>query len=67
MFDAWLADVYAAARDAWGLADEELAGIAAAGVEASFAPEAMRRDLLGGIRRWLDAPEDDGRAPGRPD
>jgi adenosine deaminase len=58
MFGAWLSDVYAATREAWGLSDEDLAGIAAAGVDASFAPHTIRRELHEQIRAWLTGPSD---------
>ena len=55
MFGAWLTDVYAAARAAWGMGDATLAGLARASVEASFADDATKKDLLGGIDAWLAA------------
>ena len=39
MFGGWLTEVYAAARDAWHLDDEDLAAIAGAAVDASFAED----------------------------
>ena len=56
MFGGWLTEVYAAARDAWNLEDEDLASIACAAVDASFAADAQRAELRGGIERWLGAP-----------
>jgi aminodeoxyfutalosine deaminase len=42
--DAWVGDVYEAARDAWGLDDTELAQIARAAVSASFADDTFKRE-----------------------
>ena len=53
MFGAWLDDVYAAARDAWGYSDDDLAALARAGVAASFADADLKRDVLDGIDAWL--------------
>lgn len=60
MFHAGLTDVYEAARDAWSLDDEALAGIARSGVRASFADDATKAELLHGIDVWLtvDAPKE---------
>ena len=54
--DAWLTDVYAAAAGAWQLTDAELAGIARAGVRASFADVATKVELERGIDAWLATP-----------
>jgi adenosine deaminase len=56
MFDAWLTDVYAAARDAWGLADAELADLAHAAVASSFADDDVKTTVRTGIEAWLAAP-----------
>ena len=56
MFGGWLTEVYAAARDAWNLDDEDLAAIAGTAVDASFAEDAQRTELRSGIERWLVAP-----------
>ena len=56
MFGRWLADVYAAARDAWQLSDADLASLARTSVEVSFAEEARKAALLDGIDAWLAAP-----------
>lgn len=58
MFHSGLTEVYEAAREAWALDDEALAGIAWAGVRASFADEATKTELRRGIDAWLaiDAP-----------
>jgi adenosine deaminase len=52
----WLTPVYEAAREAWGLTDHELAGIARTGVEVSFADEERKTDLQRGIDAWLTDP-----------
>ena len=56
MFGGWLTEVYAAARDAWNLDDEDLASIAGAAVDASFAEDTRRAGLRNAIERWLVAP-----------
>ena len=56
MFGGWLTEVYTAVRDAWNLDDEDLASIAAAAVDASFAEDAQRAELRSGIERWLVSP-----------
>ena len=56
LFGGWLTEVYAAARDAWSLSDEDLAGIARAAVDASFAESRVRDELAAGIDAWLAAP-----------
>ena len=56
MFGGWLTEVYTAARDAWNLDDEDLAAIAGAAVDASFADDARRAELRNAIERWLAAP-----------
>ena len=56
MFGGWLTEVYAAARDAWYLDDDDLAAIARAAVDASFAEEPMRRELRQAIDAWLTDP-----------
>ena len=43
---------YAAVRSAFGLPDEVVAGLARAAVEASFAPDGIRRRMLAGIAEW---------------
>ena len=48
-----LADEYAVARDAFGLADTELADIARTSARASGATVAVVDDLLTGIDAWL--------------
>lgn len=56
MFGAWLTDVFEGARAAWGLADDDLAEIAATAVRVSFAPPSTKALLLRGIADWLAAP-----------
>jgi adenosine deaminase len=56
--DAWLSDVYAAVARTWQLTDEELADIARAGVDASFADIATKGELERGIDAWLATPAD---------
>jgi len=56
MFGGWLTEVYAAARDAWDLDDQDLAAIAGAAVDASFAEDTRRADLHRAIDGWLAAP-----------
>jgi adenosine deaminase len=53
LFGAWLDGVYEAARHVWGDSDEDLAALARAGVLASFADAALKRDVLAGIDAWL--------------
>ena len=56
MFDAWIGDVFEAARRAWGLSDEALAEIARTGVRCSFADDATKAALEEGIDAWLADP-----------
>ncbi|MFB9320471.1 adenosine deaminase [Cryptosporangium minutisporangium] len=44
---------YSAVRDTFGASDAELAGLARAGVDASFAPAATKERLRAGIAEWL--------------
>jgi adenosine deaminase len=53
MFGAWIDTVYEAARTTWGLGDDELAALARAGVDASFADEGIKATLRTGIDAWL--------------
>jgi adenosine deaminase len=55
MFGAWLGDVFAQARQAWGLTDEGMADIARTGVEASFAPDHIKADVSREIDAWLNS------------
>lgn len=56
MFGARLTEVYAASRDAWALTDADLADLARAAVDASFADEDRKRAIGLGIDAWLAAP-----------
>jgi adenosine deaminase len=53
--DLWLTGVYEAARERWGYADEELAGLARASIDASFADDRRKQHLRAGIDAWLVA------------
>jgi len=55
MFGGWVDGVFEVARDTWGLSDDTLAELAAAGVRASFADDGMKANLLAGIDAWLAA------------
>jgi adenosine deaminase len=66
MFGGWLTDVYAAARDAWALSDDELAGFAKAAVDASFAEDERKAALREQIDAWLAAPVAPAEAPAIP-
>lgn len=59
MFGCDLASEYELARSSIGLADEDLASLAAASWTASAAPRQRVDEALAGIRRWL------GATPGR--
>jgi len=50
MFGGWLTDVYTAARDAWALTDADLADLARAAVDASFADNERKAALRRSIR-----------------
>lgn len=52
LFGARLTDQYEIARAHQGFADHELADLARSSVEASFAPDSVRRHLLSGIDSW---------------
>jgi adenosine deaminase len=66
MFGGWLTDVYAAAREAWGLDDGQLAAIARTAVDASFADDTLRSALRREIDGWLAAPVASPAAPAVP-
>ena len=55
MFDAWLTDVYAAARDAWKLGDADLADLARTAATVSFADDTTRHAICAEIDAWLAA------------
>jgi adenosine deaminase len=44
------------ARNAHSFTDVELAELARSSVEASFAPDQVRRQVMSGIDRWLAQP-----------
>jgi adenosine deaminase len=48
-----LTDEYAAARDAFGLSDGDLAGLALTAIDSSFAPAALRATLRREVDQWL--------------
>jgi adenosine deaminase len=54
LFGSRLAAQYRIARDVHGLTDPELARLAAESVAASFAPDAVKATLAGGIESWLE-------------
>jgi adenosine deaminase len=53
MFGSPLSDEYELASQEFGLDDADLAAIALAGVEASFAPAALKVEMAAAIRDWL--------------
>jgi adenosine deaminase len=55
MFGGWVSDVYAAAQDAWGLTDEDLAALARTSVDVSFADDTTKAILRRDIDDWLVA------------
>ncbi|WP_436498068.1 adenosine deaminase [Actinokineospora sp. HUAS TT18] len=55
-----LLDEFVLAREVFGFDDGVLAGFAAASVRASFAPEAVKRELLAGIASWSAGADEDG-------
>ena len=56
MFASPLLGEYEHARHLFGLSDDALADLAAAGVRASFAPDDRKAELLAGIAEWRAAP-----------
>lgn len=50
-----LTDGYAAVRSTFGAGDAELAGLAVAAVDASFAPDPVKRRIRADIRRWQNS------------
>ncbi len=52
MFASPLLGEYEAARHVFGLSDDALADLAAAGVRASFAPDDRKAQLLAEIAEW---------------
>jgi adenosine deaminase len=57
MFGAWVDGVYEAVRETWSLGDPELAALAIAGVDASFADDRTKAELRAEIDGWLSAPD----------
>src|SRR5215831_8240095 len=57
LFGSRLTAQYEIARDAHGLPDDELAGLARMSVAGSAVPEALAVRLLAGIDAWLAAPD----------
>jgi adenosine deaminase len=53
LFGSRLTDQYSIARTAQGFTDPELADLARSSVEASFAPDSVRRELMNGIDSWV--------------
>ncbi|GAA3234437.1 adenosine deaminase [Nonomuraea helvata] len=51
-----LADEYARLRDVFGYEDAELAELARASIDASFAPEGLKTELRAQVDAWLAAP-----------
>ena len=66
MFGAWLSDVYAGARDAWALSDDDLADFARAAVDASFAENDRKAALRDDIDAWLATPVAPAEEPALP-
>ena len=53
MFASPISREYAVARSAFDFSDDELAGLAAAGIRGSFAPSTMKNRLLSELDAWL--------------
>ncbi|GAA3556981.1 adenosine deaminase [Nonomuraea rosea] len=51
-----LADEYVRLRQVFGYGDDELAELARASIDASFAPEALKAELRAGVEGWLGTP-----------
>jgi adenosine deaminase len=56
LFGPGLLEEYELCRTELGLSDEQLAVIARGSIEASGAPDGLKRDALSGIDRWLASP-----------
>ena len=56
LFRSRLVEQYAQARDAFGLSDRELAGLARQSIEASLAPSSFKLRWFARIEEWLAAP-----------
>ncbi|NBE92736.1 adenosine deaminase [Nonomuraea sp. KC401] len=50
-----LAGEYAGLRDTFGCTDDDLAGLARASIDASFAPDAVKAELKAGVETWATA------------
>jgi adenosine deaminase len=59
MFHSNLLAEYEVARSAFGMSDEQLAGLARAGVRASFADDTLKQVMETGIDYWLAEPEEE--------
>ena len=57
LFGVGLADEYLIGREALGLDDATLAGVAANSIQASGAPAGLKRSALRGISEWLGTAE----------
>ena len=66
MFGGWLSDVYAAAAAAWNLGDDDLAALARAAVDVSFADDTIKATLRTSIAAWLDTSVAPPRQPAVP-
>jgi adenosine deaminase len=53
MFHSNLLEEYEVARTVFGLSDESIAGLARAGVRASFASDTLKQEMEAGIDNWL--------------
>ncbi|TDD16849.1 adenosine deaminase [Nonomuraea diastatica] len=51
-----LADEYARLRDVFGCTDDDLAELARASIDASFAPDEVKAELRAGVHAWATAP-----------
>jgi adenosine deaminase len=57
LFGSRLADQYALVREHHAMSDADLAALARDSIEASYAPDDLRRRLLAGVDAWLATPE----------
>ncbi len=60
LFGSRLLGQYATMRAAHDLSDSDLAALAATSVDASYAPDTVKRRLRREIDRWLSGPEEEG-------
>ncbi len=56
LFGSRVAEQYTVARRHHGMTDDELAALARMSIEASVAPAALSKAMLGGVRDWLAQP-----------